>query len=183
MPWWREWQPTPVFLPGKSHGQRSLVGYSPWDRKESDTTEQLTLSLYITRICYIHIGACVCVCVCVCVYVLVCVCVVLSHVRLSATPWTGAHQAPLSTESSRQEYWRCILSYFRESSSPTDQTHISCISYMACEFFTTVSPGQPIIKYSYYQIWVSFSTVHVLPIESEKRGRSVVSDSLRPHGL
>ena len=33
---------TPVFLPGEFHGQRSLVGYSPWDRKESDTTEQLT---------------------------------------------------------------------------------------------------------------------------------------------
>ena len=32
-PWKREWQPTPVFLPGKSHGQRSLMGYSPWGRK------------------------------------------------------------------------------------------------------------------------------------------------------
>ena len=39
--WRRKWQPTPVFLPGKSHGQRSLVGYSPWGRKELDTTEQL----------------------------------------------------------------------------------------------------------------------------------------------
>ena len=38
--WRREWQPTPVFLPGRSHGQRSLVGYSPWGHKESDTTEQ-----------------------------------------------------------------------------------------------------------------------------------------------
>ena len=37
MPWRREWQPTPVLLPGKSHGQRSLVGYSPWGRKELDT--------------------------------------------------------------------------------------------------------------------------------------------------
>ena len=36
--WRREWQPTPVFLPGEFHGQRSLVGYSPWGRKESDTT-------------------------------------------------------------------------------------------------------------------------------------------------
>ena len=36
----RKWQPTPVFLPGKFHGQRSLAGYSPWGRKESDTTEQ-----------------------------------------------------------------------------------------------------------------------------------------------
>ena len=34
-------QPTPVFLPGKSHGQRSLVGYTPWGSKESDTTERL----------------------------------------------------------------------------------------------------------------------------------------------
>ena len=33
IPWIREWQPTPVFLPGKSHGQRSLVGYSPWGHK------------------------------------------------------------------------------------------------------------------------------------------------------
>ena len=39
-PWRRKWQPTPVSLPGKSYGQRSLVCYSPKDRKESDTTEQ-----------------------------------------------------------------------------------------------------------------------------------------------
>ena len=39
--WRRKWQPTPALLPGKSHGWRSLVGYSPWSRKESDTTERL----------------------------------------------------------------------------------------------------------------------------------------------
>ena len=38
----REWLPTPVFLPGECHGQRSLAGYSPRGLKESDTTEQLT---------------------------------------------------------------------------------------------------------------------------------------------
>ena len=37
-------EPTPVFMPGKSHGPRSLVGYSPWGRKESDTTERLLLT-------------------------------------------------------------------------------------------------------------------------------------------
>ena len=37
----RQWQPTPVLLPGKSHGWRSLVGCSPWGHEESDTTEQL----------------------------------------------------------------------------------------------------------------------------------------------
>ena len=41
-PWRRKWQPTLVFLPGESHGQRSLLGYSPWGRKESETTERLT---------------------------------------------------------------------------------------------------------------------------------------------
>ena len=39
----RKWQPTLVFLPGKFHGQRSLVGYSPWGHKESDMTERLHL--------------------------------------------------------------------------------------------------------------------------------------------
>ena len=39
IPWKRKWQPTPVFLPGEPNGQRSLVGCSPWDRTESDTTE------------------------------------------------------------------------------------------------------------------------------------------------
>ena len=38
-PWKRAWQPTPVFLPRESHGQRSLAGYSPWGRQESNTTE------------------------------------------------------------------------------------------------------------------------------------------------
>ena len=40
-PWRRQWHPTPVLLPGKSHGWRSLVGSSPWGCQESDTTEQL----------------------------------------------------------------------------------------------------------------------------------------------
>ena len=46
-PWRRKWQPTPVFLPRKSHGQRSLAGYSPQGHKESDTTERPTLSLLL----------------------------------------------------------------------------------------------------------------------------------------
>ena len=37
--WRRKWQPTPVFVPGESHGRSSLVGCSPWGRTESDTTE------------------------------------------------------------------------------------------------------------------------------------------------
>ena len=51
IPWRRKCQPTPVFLPGKSHGQRSLAGYSAQGRKESDMTQQL------------NNNKCVCVCV------------------------------------------------------------------------------------------------------------------------
>ena len=50
IPWRREWLPTPVFLPGESHGQRSLVGYSSQDCKESDRTEWLTLSQFMSML-------------------------------------------------------------------------------------------------------------------------------------
>ena len=62
IPWRRSWQPTPVFLPGKSYKQKSQVGYRPWGREGSDTTEHartwhcvfLTLSLVESR-CLISI--------------------------------------------------------------------------------------------------------------------------------
>ena len=50
IPWRRAWQFTPVFLPGESHGQKSLVGYSPWGRRESDRTEK---TQYIFRYVYV----------------------------------------------------------------------------------------------------------------------------------
>ena len=46
IPWRRQWQPTLIFLPGESHEQRSLVGYSPWGHKELDTTEHTHLAPY-----------------------------------------------------------------------------------------------------------------------------------------
>ena len=53
--WSRKWQPTPVLLPGKFHGQRSLVGYYPCCHKKSDMTEHT----------HTHTHTCVCVCVCI----------------------------------------------------------------------------------------------------------------------
>ena len=43
IPWRRTWQPTPVFLPGKSYGQKTLSGYSPWGHKESETSWELNM--------------------------------------------------------------------------------------------------------------------------------------------
>ena len=53
IPWRRKWQPTPVLLPGESHGQRSLSGYSPRGCKESDTTERL--SMHTHALCSMYI--------------------------------------------------------------------------------------------------------------------------------
>ena len=46
VPWRRKWQSTSALSPGKSHGRRSLIGYSPWGSKESDTTERLHFHFY-----------------------------------------------------------------------------------------------------------------------------------------
>ena len=57
IPWRRKWQPTPVFLPGKSHGQRSLAGYSPRGHKESDTietTQQRSPSAGDSKLLWVH---------------------------------------------------------------------------------------------------------------------------------
>ena len=54
--WKRKWQPTPVFLPRKPNGWRSLVGYSPWGRKESNMTEWLHFHFHI----YIYATYCLC---------------------------------------------------------------------------------------------------------------------------
>ena len=53
IPWRRERQPIPIFLPGKTHRQRSLVGYNSWGCKELNTTQQVTLSLF-KELYYIH---------------------------------------------------------------------------------------------------------------------------------
>ena len=61
IPWRRKWQPTPVLLPGKSHGQRNLAGCSPWGRKESDMTERLrfhfftlTIQTFVDKVMSLH---------------------------------------------------------------------------------------------------------------------------------
>ena len=57
IPWRRARQPSPVFLPGGSHGQRSLESYSPWDYKELDMTEQLGTAQHSTYIISLHCRA------------------------------------------------------------------------------------------------------------------------------
>ena len=63
--WRRKWQSTPVLLPGESHGRRSLVGYSPWGRKESDTTERLhSLTHSLSAVSYFRLGTVSCSSLC-----------------------------------------------------------------------------------------------------------------------
>ena len=49
IPWRREWLPTPAFLPTESHEHKNLANYTPWGHQKSDTTEQLTLALFLYK--------------------------------------------------------------------------------------------------------------------------------------
>ena len=89
VPWRRAWQPARVFSPRESHGQRSLVGCSPWGHTESDTTERLSSSHCLIDCGQNSLQRCACV---------------LSHFS-HVTRWTAAPQAPLPMGFSRQEYW------------------------------------------------------------------------------
>ena len=97
IPWRKERQPIPVFLPRKFHGQRSLVDYNPWGCKESDITEHtcavfpMTYDLGMDQ----HLAA----------NSLLLLLSHFSHAQLFVTLWTVAHQAPLSMEFPRQKYW------------------------------------------------------------------------------
>ena len=102
----RQWQPTPVFLPGKFHGQQNLVVYCSWSHKGLDTTEWLSTLSYTS---FTEVWDIIALC---CVFILICidsnpVCVLswFSHVRLFATLCAVACLAPLSMGFSRQEYW------------------------------------------------------------------------------
>ena len=95
IPWRRKWQPTPVFLPGESHGRRSLVGYSPQGHKESDKTERLHfLSLPMAELtiwafsCSVQFSSVQS----------------FSRVRLFVTPWITARQASLSITNSQSSF-------------------------------------------------------------------------------
>ena len=125
----RQWHPTPVLLPGKLHGRRSLVGCSPWGREESDMTERLPFHFSLLCIGDGNGNPLQCSCLenprdggawWVALYG-----VAQSRTRLKrlsssnfevkwkslncvwlfVIPWTVACQAPLSMEFSRPEYW------------------------------------------------------------------------------
>ena len=109
----RQWHATPVLLPGKSHGWRSLVGCSPWGHTESDTTEQLHFHFSLSRIGGGNGNPLQCSCLenprdrgawWAAIYG-----VAQSWTRLkqlsSSSSRPVAHQVPLSVEFSRQEYW------------------------------------------------------------------------------
>ena len=79
-----------------------MILLSSFDSSESLSFLQSEYSLFRSQLICVHFHSAG-IRVCVCVHV--CVCQLLSHVRLFVTPWTGAHQAPLSVGFSRQEHW------------------------------------------------------------------------------
>ena len=154
IPWRRAWQPTPVSLPGEFHGQRSLAGYSPWGRNESDTTEALmhpcffllyTMiywengNIWYTQVNWMNSGASIwslvqnfIVCCCC---LLAKLCLILCNPMDCSPPDSSVH----GILQARRLEWAAI-SFSKCSSWLRDRTWVSCI---AGGFFTTESPGKP----------------------------------------
>ena len=125
-PWRRQWQSTPVLLPGKSHGQRSLVGYSPWGRRVGHNfTFNFTFSFTSPG------GGSVCPAK------LLQSCPTLCDSMDCSLPGS------LSMGFSRQEYWSGLtFPSPGDLPDPGNQTCISCVSCIAGRFFTTEPPGK-----------------------------------------
>ena len=115
-PWRRKWQPTPGFLPGESHGQRSLWGYSPWGCKESDTTKGLPFLLPVSLRCNWHAGSS-----CSVTWLCLTPCDPMDCSPPGSSDY-GIFQAGLLE-------WVAISSS-RRSAWPRDRTSVSCVSSM-----------------------------------------------------
>ena len=116
--------------------------------------------------CIIFVSSCVCVHVCVCVCM-------LSHVQLFATPCTVAHQAPLSMEFSRQEYWSGLpFPTPRDLPDPGIKPLSPAFPALAGRFFTASATWE--VPHIFIVLHKIFSSVQFSSL--------VVSDSLRPHG-
>ena len=117
MPWRRKWQPTPVFLPGESQGQRSLVGGRLWGCTESDTTEVTAAAAAVSELCVVH--SC---------------CSFLRHVWLSVTLWTAARQASLSFTVS----WSLLKLMSTESVMPSNHLILCCHLLLLPSIFPSI---------------------------------------------
>ena len=85
IPWRRNWQPTPVFLSGKSHGQRSLTGYNPWGHK------RIRQNLVAKQQQCLVAQSCPILCVCVCVCVLFIIYLFILHPMDCSLPSSSVH--------------------------------------------------------------------------------------------
>ena len=165
IPWRWKWQSTPAFLPGKSHGWRSLIGYSPWGRKESVTTERLHFHFHL--ICWLfrlwvmksHVALTISIREgSKCHWFsqkddtkdslqksrekLACVCAQLLQLCPVLSDPVDCSPPGSSVQGILQERipeWVAMPSS-RGSSQPRNQTHISCI---VGRFFTSEPPGKP----------------------------------------
>ena len=143
------------FLPGEIHGQRSLVSYSPWDQKESDTTEQLTLTMTQQS----HYWTCI---------LRVCVCAQPCPTLYDPMDCSPPGSSVLGIVQARILEWVAISSS-RGSSWPRSQIHISSISYTGRQIFTTEPPGKPLWRNNISNLktfsgflWLSCWSLHSL---------------------
>ena len=145
IPWNRKWQPNPLFLPGKFHGQRSLAGYSPWGRKEPHATEHAHM---LKRTSQSWVGS------------------VLQFFLLSLPPSLSPSHSP---------YLPSFLSFYKALSSPShlskfSQSPILCPALSWAHMIPekpSVEPGQDIIcnRRGICSVWQPGGVNNLIPEE------------------
>ena len=173
--WRRQWHPTPVLLPGKSHGRRSLVGGSPWGRTESDTTERLHFHFSLSCIGEGNGNPLQCSC--------------LENPRDGGASM-GSHRVGHD--------WSNLAA----AAVKNDVKHLSVCLFATCIYFLVKTCCSHFLNWDFYfpvvEFWFSLyifivnSLTYVWPPNTSSKlslvfevkwSLSVVSDSLRPHGL
>ena len=140
----RKWQPTPVLLPGQFHGWRSLVGYSPWDHKESDTTERLHFSLLMGMLYKERENS---ICIAEWLFSIIMSVLIPVHTKLLQSclilcdlPGSSVH----GILQARTLEWAAIPSS-RGFSQPRDQTLITCLLHWQVGSLPLVPPGKSLM--------------------------------------
>ena len=152
IPYWKEWLPTPIFLPGVFHGRRRPAGCSRWGHEESDMTERLTHShtktienstyvYYFYKIRFSEVSKFYHI-------ISLCVCGARAHTHTLSHVWLCGSMDGRPPGSSvhgiiQARIHECVaVSYSRGSSSPRDQNCLLCLLPWQADFLSLVPPGK-----------------------------------------
>ena len=146
--WRRQWHPTPVLLPGKSHGRRRLVGCSPWGHEESDTTEQLHFHFSLSCIGEGNGNSLQCSC--------------LENPREGGAWWAAVYGVAQS---------QTRLKRLSSSSSSSSSIHISSLPWISFPDYSVKKRNKTV---PFLEMWMNLETAIQSDVRKRKTNRTKI---------